>query len=147
MPFRIAIKQNGLEHGYDYLLNISHPRSPHYGKLWTPERVREVFAPSQSSIDSVRNWLLDSNVRDITEERGWFDFRTTIRHAEELFGSEYYEHEDDRSGAVRVGCHQYVCSGHLFISCSRLTCSVITYPSTSPSRSITSLLVSLCQLR
>ena len=104
--FRIALKQRNLENGYDYLMSVSHPSSSNYGKLWTADEVRNTFAPSEESSEVVRNWLGNAGIKDIDEKRGWLVFETTIAHAEELLGSEYYEHEDLETGAIRIGCDE-----------------------------------------
>ena len=106
IPFRIALKQSNLEQAYEYLINISHPASPHYGRLWSHDDVRNTFAPHQHSVDSVWNWLEASGIEDIaeSESKGWLSFETTIAHAENLFRTQYHEHTESRSGAIRIGC-------------------------------------------
>ena len=106
VTFRIALKQKSLEHGYNYLLNVSHPSSPHYGKLWTAGQVRETFCPSEESIDHVRVWLVSSGIERVTDSRAWLSFETTIARVEELMESEYYEYEDHETGAIRIGCEK-----------------------------------------
>jgi tripeptidyl-peptidase-1 len=85
-------------------MSVSHPSSPQYGKLWTAEDVRNAFAPSKESIETVRSWLSDAGIEHVEETRGWLVFDTTIAHAEKMMQSEYYEHEDLETGAVRLGC-------------------------------------------
>jgi tripeptidyl-peptidase-1 len=85
-------------------MSVSHPSSPQYGKLWTAEDVRNAFAPSEESIETVRGWLANAGVEHVEETHGWLVFDTTIAHAEEIMQSEYYEHEDLETGAVRLGC-------------------------------------------
>ena len=108
--FHIALKQSNLENAYDYLLNVSHPSSPHYGKLWSNEEVRKTFEPAYESVDAVRAWLMGSGIKDVVESasKGWLSFETTVSHAEGLLQSQYYEHTDAQSGAVRLTCGEYV---------------------------------------
>lgn len=105
--FRIGLKQSNLEYGYDYLMNVSHPSSEHYGKLWSPEEVRKTFAPSQQSIEHVRNWLGSHGIESITEERGFLSFETTVADAERLFAAQYFEHRDHSADTMRIGCDEY----------------------------------------
>ena len=107
VTFRMGLKQSNLEHAYDYLMNVSHPSSPHYGRLWTPEEVRETFAPSKDSVDAVNTWLESAGIEDVVYRKGWVSFQTTVYHAEELLQSKYYEHEDLQTGDLRIGCDQY----------------------------------------
>lgn len=39
VPFSIALKQENLQHGYDFLRDVSDPSSPNYGQHWTAEKV------------------------------------------------------------------------------------------------------------
>jgi tripeptidyl-peptidase I len=104
--FRIALKQSNLDNGYDYLLNISHPSSPHYGKLWTPEEVRKTFAPDSQSIDAVRAWLGDHGITEVTERNGWLSFKSPVGSVESLIDAHYYEFDDFEGRGVRIGCDQ-----------------------------------------
>jgi tripeptidyl-peptidase-1 len=87
-------------------MSVSHPSSPKYGKLWSAEDVRNTFSPSEESTEAVRNWLASAGIQDVEERRGWLVFETTIAHAEELMRSEYYEHQDLETGAIRIGCDE-----------------------------------------
>ena len=113
VTFRIGLKQSNLEYGYEYITNVSDPSSSDYGKLWTAEDVRNTFAPSKESTDSVRGWLASSGVGKVTEKKGFLSFETTVDHAEQLMQSAYYEHEDRQTGAVRIGCDEYHLPEHI----------------------------------
>lgn len=39
IPMSIGLKQRNLEHGYDFLMDVSHPSSPNYGKHWSMDKV------------------------------------------------------------------------------------------------------------
>ena len=108
VTFRIGLKQRNLEHAYEYLLNISHPASPHYGKLWSAEEVRRAFAPSRQTVETVHSWLISEGVDHVTEQRGWLSFESTVAYVENMLKAEYYEHETDEDELVRVGCEKYV---------------------------------------
>ena len=106
--FRIGLKQNNLENGDEYLMNISHPDSPHYGRLWTAEDVRNTFAPSADSVDLVREWLKSSGVDRIIEKNGWLLFDSDFTHVENLLKATYHEYTGYDSDGVRIGCDEYV---------------------------------------
>ena len=107
LPVRIALKQRNLEHGYNYLMDVSDPTSINYGQHWDAEQVQNTFAPHESSISAVKSWLRE--VAGIAEDemvlrKGWLAFDIPARQAESLFTTEYLEHEDSQ-GNVRVGCN------------------------------------------
>ncbi|POS76710.1 Pro-kumamolisin [Diaporthe helianthi] len=62
LPVRIALAQNNLDKGYEYLMDVSHPHSPNYGKHWTAEEVINTFRPSDADVEAVRGWLVGSGI-------------------------------------------------------------------------------------
>lgn len=62
LPVRIALAQNNLDKGHDYLMEISHPHSPNYGKHWTADEVIEAFKPNDADVEVVRDWLVESGI-------------------------------------------------------------------------------------
>ena len=107
LTFRIALKQSNLEHGYNHLMEVSHPSSSKYGKHWTVDQVRDTFRPSHSTITKVREWLLSHAIDGGTLERGYLSFDIPMAKAESMFQAEYYEHEGSETGDIRVGCDEY----------------------------------------
>lgn len=69
-----------------------------------------MFSPEQSTVDTVRAWLIDSgiNPKRIThsDNKGWLAFDATTEEAEALLLTEYhlYEHED---GHTAPACERY----------------------------------------
>jgi tripeptidyl-peptidase-1 len=39
IPMSIGLTQRNLDKGYEYLMDVSHPTSPNYGKHWTLDKV------------------------------------------------------------------------------------------------------------
>lgn len=116
IPVRIALKQSNLETGYDRLMEVSHPNSARYGKHFSAEEVAEMFAPAQESIDTVKNWLMGFGFgeKDITHytNKNWLAIDMPASKAEELFATEYHEHDfADRS--MRIGCDEYYLPAHV----------------------------------
>ena len=108
LPIRIALKQQNLDRGYDFLMEVSHPSSPTYGQHCSPERVDEVFAPSSTSTQAVKAWLRDNTAiaeDEIVERKGWLALDLPAREAERLFNAAYFEYGGSR-GNVRVGCER-----------------------------------------
>ncbi|TVY24505.1 Aorsin [Lachnellula hyalina] len=117
IPVRIGLRQNNLHTGYDRLMEVSHPGSMTYGKHLSKEEVHSLFAPADETIKIVKNWLLGFNLiqkRDIIhyENKGWLAVDMPAKHAETLFGTEYYEHETNK-GELRIGCDQYHLPRHI----------------------------------
>ena len=80
-------------------MDVSHPSSKNYGKHLSKEEVHALFAPAEETLEVVKNWLLGSglfNEGDIIEyeNKGWLAVDMPAGHAESLFGTAYYEHED-----------------------------------------------------
>ncbi|KAH8893898.1 subtilisin-like protein [Thozetella sp. PMI_491] len=116
-PMRIGLAQKNLHNGYSYLMDVSDPGSPNFGKHWTPEQVKEAFAPPEESVKAVKEWLSSSGIaRDrvsLTSSGGWLAFDATAKEAEELLRTEYYHYEDVLGGQLSAGCEEYSVPSHL----------------------------------
>ena len=42
----------------------AHPTSPNFGRHWTAEEVNDRFAPSDDTIQTVRDWLVSHGISD-----------------------------------------------------------------------------------
>jgi tripeptidyl-peptidase I len=40
IPISIGLTRRNLENGYEFLMDVSHPESPNYGKHWSPRKVQ-----------------------------------------------------------------------------------------------------------
>lgn len=109
-PLRFALKQRNIEDIGNYLHDVSHPKSPKYGNHWTAGDIARTFAPSDQTIDTVRNWLVASG---ISEERiafgrtkGWIQVDATVEEAEQLMNTEYnvYTHISGKEHVGELGC-------------------------------------------
>ena len=70
------------------------------------------FAPKQQTVDDIRNWLENFGIHKSriahSDNKGWIAVDVTVKEAEGLLDTEYYEHEHTTSSKVRVGCDEYV---------------------------------------
>ncbi|KAI1868901.1 hypothetical protein JX265_006880 [Neoarthrinium moseri] len=109
LPVRIGLAQSNLDRAEEYLLAVSHPISPTYGKLWTPEEVIAAFQPSIASVEAVHGWLTAHGVQNVThsKNKGWLAFDAPSSVVESLLRTEYYEHEDKLTGGILPACDQY----------------------------------------
>ena len=116
LPVRIALTQSNLKEGYDYLMEISDPASPQYGKHWSVDDIHREFAPNTETIETVTSWLeehgFDTDNIATATSKGWIGLDMPARDAERLFGTEYFEHLDT-NGDVSVQCDQYHVPSHL----------------------------------
>ncbi|KAL9064346.1 MAG: hypothetical protein Q9157_007866 [Trypethelium eluteriae] len=117
LPMKIALAQTNLEKGHDYLMQISDPQSPKYGKYWTAKEVHEAFAPADGVVTAVKQWLTSAGIESSRiidyENKGWLAFDATAKEAETLLRTEFYEHEHKHSSKIRVGCSSYHVPKHL----------------------------------
>ncbi|KAG2032913.1 Pro-kumamolisin, activation domain-containing protein [Suillus americanus] len=66
LPLRIALKQSNIESIDEHLYDDSHPESANYGKHWTAGEISQKFSPSEQSVSTVRDWLVENG---LTSER------------------------------------------------------------------------------
>ncbi|KAL9088620.1 MAG: hypothetical protein Q9165_006140 [Trypethelium subeluteriae] len=110
---RIGLVQGNLEDADQHLMDIS----PSYGKTWTAEEVIEAFQPSQDTVATVRNWLIQAGIdsKRIThsDNKAWLAFDATAVEAENLLRTEYHEYHDRVSGAKLPSCDVYHVPAHV----------------------------------
>ncbi|KAH8880604.1 alkaline serine protease [Thozetella sp. PMI_491] len=110
LPMRIGLKQSNLDRGHDRLMEISTPGSVHYGKHMTAEEVIDFFAPHQSSVDVVLDWLVTSGIEKSrighSTNKQWIQFDATVEEVEGLLYTEFYLWKHS-SGAHDVSCQEY----------------------------------------
>jgi tripeptidyl-peptidase-1 len=113
---KIGLKQDGLDAGYDRVMEISHPSSPNYGNYLTADEVDELFQPSHDTVAAVLQWL--SEAANIPHDKiqlsnnGWLAVDLPVHAAEKAFRTTYHEHED-KAGRLRIGCDSYSLPAHL----------------------------------
>ncbi|KAF8444923.1 peptidase S8/S53 domain-containing protein [Boletus edulis BED1] len=116
LPLRFALTQNNIDDIGKYLMEVSHPESEKYGKHWSATDIRDMFAPSDKTIDAVRSWLLESGVESerirLTPTKGWIEVTSSVEEAERLLHTEYklYGHS---SGKEHVACDAYHLPAHI----------------------------------
>jgi len=74
----------------------------------TADEVIKTFAPLQSTVDSIRAWLIQSGISSerIThsDNKGWFAFDATAEEASNLLHTEYHIFEHTETGQVIPAC-------------------------------------------
>ncbi|KAH8992820.1 subtilisin-like protein [Lactarius hatsudake] len=116
IPLRVGMKQQNLHMLEDLLMDVAHPDSPTYGQHWTPEKVADFFAPSESTVASIRTWLSDSGIPEdkvrLSANKGWIEVNVTVATAERLLDTEYHVYKHP-SGVKQLGCHSYSVPEHI----------------------------------
>ncbi|KAI0915328.1 hypothetical protein AcW1_003883 [Taiwanofungus camphoratus] len=111
LPFRLGLMQPNLENIEAFILDVSHPGSPNYGKHWSPAKVAQTFRPSSEAVDAVRSWLVENGIGTqrvkLSAGGSWLEANVTVAEAEQLLGTEYYvyQHGEDES-KEHIACHQ-----------------------------------------
>ncbi|KAM3438352.1 hypothetical protein NHJ13734_004225 [Beauveria thailandica] len=108
---RVALKQRNLENGMDYLMDVSDPDSPNFGKYYTAKQVMELFKPADESVDAVKRWLADSGISDdsvvVPKSGGSVHFSTTIDKLENILQTRYHVYHHPRSELEHIGTDEY----------------------------------------
>jgi tripeptidyl-peptidase-1 len=91
---RFGLAQQNLHRVEEMLMAVSHPESPTYGKHYTPADIVDTFAPSDETISTVTNWLIDSgfarNRLRLSANKGWLSLEATTAEVENLLNAEYH---------------------------------------------------------
>jgi tripeptidyl-peptidase I len=116
VPVRIGLKQSNVEEGANLFDDMTDFASPNYGHWWTPEQIRDFFAPQQDHVELVHTWLIDYGVNPSrigqSANRQWIQFDASIVELEALLQTEYHEHEHS-DGRIAPACEQYYVPAHL----------------------------------
>lgn len=109
IPLRIALKQNNLEKAHEYLMDVSDPESPNFGKHWSPKQVAETFAPSHETISEVTKWLEEFGISGVEQSYSlnWISANVTIAKAEALLDAKYFEYKHDTTEQMHIACEEY----------------------------------------
>ena len=111
LPMRIALSQSNLDRADEFLMDVSHPDSPNFGKHWSAKQVAETFAPSEEAVNSVLEWLAESGVIGdrVKQSQGlsWIHADVTVSEAEDLLKTKYYKYTHAVTGQAHIACEDY----------------------------------------
>lgn len=89
-------------------VHSAHPASLKYGKHWTAQQVKDVFAPSKDTTAAVADWLSSSGITKgrihRSHNKGWLAFNATVKEAESLLRAVYHVFEDTTTGETAAAC-------------------------------------------
>lgn len=93
-------------------LGSSDPESNNYGKFYSQDQVAKMFAPSQESIDTVTEWLVNAGIPadeiQAGKSKGWLDFQTTVSKLGSLLKTDYSVYSHPESDTEHIGAESYV---------------------------------------
>ncbi|KAF2999996.1 hypothetical protein E8E14_000857 [Neopestalotiopsis sp. 37M] len=116
LPMRIGLKQNNLDQAPQWLMDVAHPKSENYGKHWTSEDVIEAFKPSDSTVEAVKQWLVENGIAEgrikHTDNKLWLAFEASLEEAENLLHAEFMIHEN-KKGRLVTDTERYAIPKHL----------------------------------
>ncbi|KAI1745231.1 peptidase S8/S53 domain-containing protein [Xylaria scruposa] len=116
IPMRIGIKQGNIEAGQAKLLDISNPVSPNYGRHMTADEVVDFFAPAQSTVNAIVEWLTTAGIAaeriGHSANKQWIQFDATVDEVEDLLYAEYFVWEHS-SGTQDVSTEEYHVPKHI----------------------------------
>jgi tripeptidyl-peptidase-1 len=111
LPLRIALTQSNLDKADEFLMDVSHPESPNYGKYWSAKQVAQTFAPSQESFTLVLEWLVEHGIPGDrvkqSQSLNWMHVDVTVSEAEGLLNTQYFEYKHAMTGQSHVACEEY----------------------------------------
>lgn len=111
IPMRIALKQQNLDRADEYIQAVSDPLSPLYAQHWDLRKIAEIFAPSDTTVQVIWDWLVEAGIDPACISRssdgGWYDFNATIQEAKELLKTNYYVYENTMTGDIKIACDRY----------------------------------------
>ncbi|KAI0975145.1 protease s8 tripeptidyl peptidase [Xylaria arbuscula] len=123
LPMRIGLKHNAdaVAKAEEWLMDVSHPSSPNFGKHWSQDKVIDTFRPTDASVEAVTGWLVDSGIAKTrithSDNKVWLAFDATVKEAEKLLKTEYYHDgtydDDDDNDKVMVGSNAYHLPAHI----------------------------------
>ncbi|KAK2603824.1 hypothetical protein QQS21_004026 [Conoideocrella luteorostrata] len=138
VPVRIAMKQKNLDKGMDYLLEVSDPSSPKYGQHYSQDEVVELFAPDESSVNTIKNWLVKSGVSadKITspKSKGWLDFHATVGELESILKTKYHMYDHVQARNAHIGTDEYVLPDEISSLVDFIAPAVVMSQTSQPSR-------------
>lgn len=117
IPLRFALTQSNMDKGHDWLMDVSDPSSKNYGKHWKVEQLIDAFKASDSTVNAVKEWLVNSGIAEhrikLSQAKNWLHVDdATVEEAESLIQAEYH-HFKHNTGADHVACDKYSIPAHL----------------------------------
>lgn len=76
----------------------------------TASEIHDLFAPSQDSVDDVRDWLESSGIASDrishSQNKQWIQFDADTDELEKLLNTEYYIYSHSATGRSHIACRE-----------------------------------------
>ncbi|KAF3768143.1 subtilisin-like protein [Cryphonectria parasitica EP155] len=111
LPVRVGLKQRNLDHGALMLREQSNPASPRFGKHLSADEVIDLFAPSETSVAAVMDWLTASGISadrlSLSANKQWIQFDAQTHEVEDILFADFYVFTDVTTGTKTVAVDEY----------------------------------------
>lgn len=79
-----------------------------FSKYYTSEEVVELFAPSETTVKTIANWLREAGVQDysVSANQQWIQFDTDVNSLEALLITTYHLFEHIATGVSSIACDE-----------------------------------------
>lgn len=100
----IALKEQNMDKLQQRLMETSDPSHRDYGKHMSKDEIESMTAPSQASVESVKQWLASHGVQSGEVANGFLPITVTTSQAEKMLGTKYgvYYNADRKRYTVRT---------------------------------------------
>jgi tripeptidyl-peptidase I len=113
--YTCSLKQSNIDQIEEFLMDVSHPDSLNYGKHWPAAKIADTFAPSKTTIETVRSWLHSAGFSPerlkLSATRGWIELNATVSEVERLLDAEYHVY-DHVAGGEHIGLRSFKIGVH-----------------------------------
>jgi len=102
VSFTLALKQRNLDILDKWFWEVSDPKHANYQQFKSVDEIRDLVSPKKSDVKKVKAWLAAAGVHthhNIKDFGDAIEVDTTVKHAEQLFGTKFYRYTHGRTGA------------------------------------------------
>ncbi|KAK1986216.1 peptidase S8/S53 domain-containing protein [Colletotrichum cereale] len=111
IPVQIGLKQFNIEKGATKLMDLADPSSPNFGRHMSEDEVLSFFAPPQSIVDAISEWVTLSGIPrswiQQSRNKQWIQFNANVSVVENLFHTKYYIYEHHSTQSRVFACPGY----------------------------------------
>ncbi|PWY93922.1 subtilisin-like protein [Aspergillus sclerotioniger CBS 115572] len=105
---QIALQQHDVAGFEQAVMDMSTPGHVDYGKHFrTHDEMKRMLLPSDTAVDSVRDWLESSGIDNIQVDADWIKFHTTVDQANSLLHADFKWYISDAGHHRRLRTLQY----------------------------------------
>ncbi|OOF91438.1 hypothetical protein ASPCADRAFT_155183 [Aspergillus carbonarius ITEM 5010] len=105
---QIALQQHDVAGFEQAVMDMSTPGHVDYGKHFrTHDEMKRMLLPSDTAVDSVRDWLESSGIDNIHVDADWIKFHTTVDQANSLLDADFKWYISDAGHLRRLRTLQY----------------------------------------